>query len=173
MAEVTGSGVYMATNTPPVLAPYDKPLPHMLTTGTNPIKMKMTTDNTEVTKMTTTNPTIDSIVINKKNKGGLPKGRTNNPNGRPKGSTNKIDIKSMRDSFEEELGIPFERFVAREINLAKQERNNDLVQKYILGIGKYIMQEPVKIVDVTTNGASLALPSITVVIPQEPDNANE
>ena len=83
--------------------------------------------------------------------------------GRPKGSTNKIKPDELLKNFKKKSGQNFHEFIVERILEAQAMGNSELVSKYILGLGKYIIQD-VQEVDVTSNGetmnASFTFPSV-------------
>lgn len=74
--------------------------------------------------------------------------------GRPKGTTNKITPEEMLTDFKKQSGMSFHEFVNQQIIKASNENNNELVSRYLLGFGKYLIKD-IQEVDVTSNGQSL------------------
>lgn len=75
--------------------------------------------------------------------------------GRPKGSTNKVDIKELAEDFKDQAGMSFGQFVNKKMIEADQSGEHDRLQRYVLGLSKYFLQEPTQKVDVTTNGEAI------------------
>jgi len=73
--------------------------------------------------------------------------------GRPKGSTNKINPTTLIDDFSKVMGISFSEFVIKKIHDAETKGDDQLVAKYILGLGDYFVAN-VQQVDHTTKGES-------------------
>jgi len=71
--------------------------------------------------------------------------------GRPKGSTNKISPSDLLKDFRKQSGMKFHEFINQQILLAYNNGDHELVSKYLLGLGKYIIQD-VKELDITSNG---------------------
>jgi len=74
--------------------------------------------------------------------------------GRPKGSTNKINPATLINDFHRTMGMSFSQFVNKKIKDAENSGDDQLVAKYILGLGNYFVNN-VQQHDVTTNGESL------------------
>lgn len=75
--------------------------------------------------------------------------------GRPKGSTNKVDIKDLAADFQNQSGMTFEQFVNQQMMKASLDGEHDRLQRYILGLSKYFIQEQTHKIDVTTAGESV------------------
>jgi hypothetical protein len=75
--------------------------------------------------------------------------------GRPKGSTNKVDIKDLAEDFKSQSGMTFQQFVNSQMMKAAQDGEHDRLQRYILGLSKYFIQEQTQKIDVTTAGESV------------------
>ena len=93
---------------------------------------------------------IEDSIPAKKPRGGAKPGA-----GRPKGSTNKVDIKDLAEDFKKQAGMSFGEFVNRKMIEADQSGEHDRLQRYVLGLAKYFIQEPTQKVDVTTNGEAI------------------
>ena len=74
--------------------------------------------------------------------------------GRPKGSTNKITPEEMLTDFKKTVGVSFHSFISQQIKKAACENNGELVSKYLLGFGKYLIQDKQEI-DITSNGETV------------------
>lgn len=85
--------------------------------------------------------------------------------GRPKGSTNKITPEEMLTDFKKTVGVSFHSFISQQIKKAADEENGELVSKYLLGFGKYLIQD-IQAVDITSNGETMYAPNF-VFIPTE------
>ena len=75
--------------------------------------------------------------------------------GRPKGSTNKVDIKDLAEDFKNQSGMSFEQFVNLQMMKASNDGEHDRLQRYILGLSKYFIQEPTHKIDMTSGGETL------------------
>ena len=75
--------------------------------------------------------------------------------GRPKGSTNKVDIKDLAQDFKAQSGMTFEQFVNQQMMKASIDGEHDRLQRYILGLSKYFIQEPTHKIDMTSGGETL------------------
>lgn len=78
--------------------------------------------------------------------------------GRPKGSTNKITPEEMLADFKKTVGMSFHSFISKQIKKAADENNGELVSKYLLGFGKYLIQD-IQAVDITSNGETMYSPN--------------
>lgn len=98
--------------------------------------------------------------------------RTNS--GRPKGTTNKVNIVDLKEDFKARSGMTFEEFVNSEILSAKVNGDKEILQKYVLGLSKYFIQEPTQKVDVTSAGEQLkaAFSFIPVELSEWKQNGN-
>jgi len=73
--------------------------------------------------------------------------------GRPKGSTNKINPSTLIHDFHRTMGMSFSQFVNKKIKDAENSGDDQLVAKYILGLGNYFVNNVTQ-VDHTTKGES-------------------
>jgi hypothetical protein len=85
---------------------------------------------------------------------GCGRGGPRKNSGRPKGSTNKINPSTLINDFHRTMGMSFSQFVNKKIRDAEKSGDDQLVAKYILGLGNYFVNN-VQQHDVTTNGESL------------------
>jgi hypothetical protein len=74
--------------------------------------------------------------------------------GRPKGSTNKISPTTLINDFHKTMGMSFSQFVNKKIKDAETNGDDNLVAKYVLGLGDYFVNNTQQI-DMTTGGESL------------------
>ena len=78
--------------------------------------------------------------------------------GRPKGSTNKITPEEMLTDLKKTLGMSFHSFISKQNKKSADENNGELVSKYLLGFGKYLIQD-IQAVDITSNGETMYSPN--------------